>query len=571
MQLIHDFFHAEPLAALFISIALGYFVGKLKIGRFVLGGIAGTLIIGVLVGQFKVQIHPSIETFCFALFIYAVGYQGGPQFVASLNLKSLNQLTSAFLMTVAGLGCVLAAAWWFNLDRGTAAGLAAGGLTQSAIIGTADSALERLNISPEAIKTMKTNVAVGYAVCYIFGSLGPILVVSWFLPMIMKWDLRKEAVALAKKVAGGHAELEPGQFDAVQRVSTRFYTVTDGDHAHGKTPIQIDTDLTGAAIVALVREGQPIPFKDDTTVEAGDLVGLIGENPSLESASAYFGTETVPPDDLQVVEENRLLVLTKEDFAHKSLAELKRALPINERHGVFVMGIARHGNTINLTPDFTFAKGDAITLRGRPEDIDRIQPRVGKLVSAAAVTDFVFFGLGMTIGIMLGMISFKLGGVPVTLGSGVGCLLSGLLFGWIRHTRPRYAALPSGASNFLRDFGLAVFVAMVGINAAPQALDAIKENGLTLLLLGAGVTIIPQIVVFFFSYWVLRIRNPIEAMSAVAGGRSANPAFAALLEKAGNTTPVATFTITYAIANIFLTLWGPVVVGIVQTNAGTGG
>ena len=569
MQFIHDFFHAEPLAALFISIALGYFVGKLKIGRFVLGGIAGTLIIGVLIGQFKIQIHPSIETFCFALFIYAVGYQGGPQFVASLNLKSLNQLTSAFLMTVAGLGCVLAAAWWFNLDRGTAAGLAAGGLTQSAIIGTADSALERLNISPEAIKTMKTNVAVGYAVCYIFGSLGPILVVSWFLPMIMKWDLRKEAIALAKRVAGGHAELEPGQFDAVQRVSTRFYTVSATDQAHGKTPLQIDTDLTGAAIVAVVRDGDPVPFDDDTAVQAGDLIGLIGENTSFDAASSYFGSETVPPDDLQVVEENRLLVLTHADFAHKTLEELKQALPIDERHGVFVMGVTRRGNTINLTPDLTFIKGDAITLRGRADDIDRIQPRVGKSVSAAAVTDFVFFGLGMTVGILIGMISFKLGGVPVTLGSGVGCLLSGLLFGWIRHTRPRYAALPSGASNFLRDFGLAVFVAMVGINAAPQALDAIRENGLTLLLLGAGVTIIPQIVVFFFSYWVLRIRNPIEAMSAFAGGRSANPAFAALLEKAGNTTPVATFTITYAIANIFLTLWGPVVVGIVQTNAGT--
>jgi AspT/YidE/YbjL antiporter-like protein len=177
----------------------------------------------------------------------------------------------------------------------------------------------------------------------------------------------------------------------------------------------------------------------------------------------------------------------------------------------------------------------------------------------------------MTVGMLLGMISFKLGGIPVTLGSGVGCLLSGLFFGWLRFTRPRFAALPDGATNFLRDFGLAVFVALVGINAAPQALEAIKQNGLTLLLLGAGVTIIPQIITFYISYFALRIRNPIIAMSAVAGGRSANPAFAALLEKAGNTTPVATFTITYAIANIFLTLWGPVVVGVVQTNAVVGG
>ncbi|HJN80997.1 MAG TPA: hypothetical protein QF455_09025, partial [Phycisphaerales bacterium] len=260
MELIHDLFKAEPLTALFASIALGYFVGKLKIGRFVLGGIAGTLLIGVLIGQFRVQIHPSIETFSFALFIYAVGYQGGPKFISSLNLKSLAQLSSATLMTFIGLGTVLLAAWWFNLDRGTAAGLAAGGLTQSAIIGTADSALARLDLAPEVIKQMKTNVAVGYAVCYIFGSLGPILVVAWFLPMVMKWDLRKEAIDLAKKLAGGKAELEPGQFDATNDLTTRFFMATDA----GGTVDSFNKAYADTAIVCLIRDGKSIDFDADT-------------------------------------------------------------------------------------------------------------------------------------------------------------------------------------------------------------------------------------------------------------------------------------------------------------------
>ena len=131
---------------------------------------------------------------------------------------------------------------------------------------------------------------------------------------------------------------------------------------------------------------------------------------------------------------------------------------------------------------------------------------------------------------------------------------------------PHFASLPSGASNFLRDFGLAVFVGVVGISAAPSFVSSIQQYGVKLLLLGACVTIIPHIIVFFISYYVLRIKNPIDVLAAVAGGRSANPGFAALLEKAGNNTPVATFTITYAIANIFLTLWGPVIIGIISTN-----
>ncbi len=565
MELIHDLFKAEPLTALFASIALGYFVGKLKIGRFVLGGIAGTLLIGVLIGQFRVQIHPSIETFSFALFIYAVGYQGGPKFISSLNLKSLAQLSSATLMTFIGLGTVLLAAWWFNLDRGTAAGLAAGGLTQSAIIGTADSALARLDLAPEVIKQMKTNVAVGYAVCYIFGSLGPILVVAWFLPMVMKWDLRKEAIDLAKKLAGGKAELEPGQFNAVNDLTTRFFMATDA----GGTVDSFNKAYADTAIVCLIRDGKSIDFDADTVLESGDAIGVLGFTKAFDQVCHDFSKEITSPDGVQVVEEKRELIMSGAS-KYKSLADFRRDVS-GVGSGVFLQGAKRRGDTINLTPDFLFRGGDSLELVGLSKDLNAAQSKIGHKVSAAAVTDFIFFGIGMTIGMLIGLITFKLGSIPVTLGSGVGCLLSGLLFGWVRFTRPRFAALPEGASNFLRDFGLAVFVALVGINAAPQALDAIKQNGLTLLLLGAGVTIIPQIITFYISYYVLRIRNPIIAMSAVAGGRSANPAFAALLEKAGNTTPVATFTITYAIANIFLTLWGPVVVGAVQTNAVVGG
>jgi len=182
MEILHRLFAAEPLLALFLTVSLGYTVGRLKIGSFTLGGIAGTLLVGVVIGQMGVAIDPGIKAIFFALFIYAVGFQGGPQFFHALNRRSLNQLASSFVMCVTGLLCVLLAAWAFGLDRGMAAGLAAGGLTQSAIIGTAGDAISRLGLSPELMKTMQTNVAVGYAVCYIFGSLGPILMVTWFLP-----------------------------------------------------------------------------------------------------------------------------------------------------------------------------------------------------------------------------------------------------------------------------------------------------------------------------------------------------------------------------------------------------
>jgi len=567
MNVLHRLVTAEPLLALFVTIALGYLVGKIKIGSFVLGGIAGTLLVGVIIGQLGVNIDSGIKNIFFALFIYAVGYQGGPQFFHALNRRSLNQLASAFVMCFVGLLCVLAAAWMFGLDRGMAAGLAAGGLTQSAIIGTAGDAITKLGLSPELTKTMQTNVAVGYAVCYIFGSLGPIIMVSWFLPLIMKWNIRQEAVKLAKLLSGGHAELDPGQFNAARQISTRIYEIAAGSEAAGKTALSIDQALSNASVEAVYREGKALDLTDTTVIQVGDRVAITGVIGVMESACSLLGREMAAANGSLLVQENREIILTNRALNNREVGEIREHVKVETRHGVFLTAVKRMGHDLPVLDKLELKRGDELHFAGSPTDLNRVQSKIGYKITAAAVTDFIFFGIGMLIGMLLGLIEFKIWGIPISIGSGGGCLLSGLFFGWLRSVHPRFAALPIGASNFLRDFGLAVFVGIVGIAAGPQALVAIQKYGLTLFFLGVAVTLIPQIITFFFSYYVLRIQNPIEALACVAGGRSANPAFAALLAKAGNATPVVSFTVTYAVANVFLTLWGPLIVGIITKNA----
>lgn len=567
LEILDRLFDAAPLLALFATVSLGYTLGRLTIGQFVLGGVAGSLLMGVLIGQLDIKLDTSIKNIFFALFIYAVGYQGGPQFFRSINKRSLNQLASAFVMCLVGLFCVLISAWTFDLDRGTAAGLAAGGLTQSAIIGTAGDAVAKLaGVTAEQIKTMQTNIAVGYAVCYIFGNLGPIIVVTWFLPMVMKWDIRQEAIKLAKTMSGGKAELEPGQFNAIRPVVTRVYQVAENSQAVSKKVIDIDRDLTDAAVETVLRDGAALATGDDTLVKAGDSVAVTGKVGLMVNASTYFGPETAAPDFLQLVEEQREVILTKKGLVGRTIGQINDQLDIETQHGVYLVAVKRMGRDLPMLSNLELHKGDELLISGAPKDLDRVQALIGYKITAAAVTDFIFFGVGMALGILIGLFEFKVAGIPVTIGTGGGCLLSGLLFGWLRSTHPRFAALPTGASNFLRDFGLAVFVAIVGISAGPQAVSTIQQYGMTLFFLGIGVTIIPQIVTFYFSYYVLRIRNPIEALACVVGGRSANPGFAALLAKAGNATPVVTFTVTYAVANVFLTIWGPLVVGIITKN-----
>ncbi|MBT9241321.1 aspartate-alanine antiporter [Vibrio splendidus] len=570
MDIISNLFDMAPFVALFITLSLGYMVGKITIGRFVLGGVAGTLLMGVIIGQFGVDIDPGVKSIFFALFIYAVGYQGGAQFFKALNFRTINILLSAVVMTVSGLLCVLAAAWLFDLDRGTAAGLAAGGLTQSAIIGTAGDAIARLGgVSEEAKHLMQTNVAVGYAVTYIFGSLGPILMVTWVFPTLMKWDIRAEAIALEEKNSSGKRELAPGEFNAVTALVTRAFKVSSGDKLVGNTLAQLNDTSLSACIELIERDGHELNADKFTVLKEGDIIVVTGRrNAVQELQGSAHGKEVSLPESYEIIEENRQLIADNRKLVGQSLREIKQHSNEGLYRGVYITDYIREGVALALTPELVVKKNDIIQVTGTANDINRVEKNIGQRMGSASMTDFVILGLGMVVGLLIGLISFKIAGIPVTIGSGAGCLISGLFVGWIRSRNPHIAQFPVGAVNFIRDFGLAAFVGIVGLQAGPQAVDTIKEHGMSLLFLGAAVTIIPQLISFFFSYFVLKIKNPVEALGCVTGGRSANPGFAALMEKTGNATPVFTFTVTYAVANVLLTLWGPIIVGVITLNAG---
>ncbi|MDH5931540.1 aspartate-alanine antiporter [Vibrio splendidus] len=570
MDIISNLFDMAPFVALFITLSLGYMVGKITIGRFVLGGVAGTLLMGVIIGQFGVDIDPGVKSIFFALFIYAVGYQGGAQFFKALNFRTINILLSAVVMTVSGLLCVLAAAWLFDLDRGTAAGLAAGGLTQSAIIGTAGDAIARLGgVSEEAKHLMQTNVAVGYAVTYIFGSLGPILMVTWVFPTLMKWDIRAEAIALEEKNSSGKRELAPGEFNAVTALVTRAFKVSSGDKLVGNTLAQLNDTSLSACIELIERDGHELNADKFTVLKEGDIIVVTGRrNAVQELQGSAHGKEVSLPECYEIIEENRQLIADNRKLVGQSLREIKQHSNEGLYRGVYITDYIREGVALTLTPELVVKKNDIIQVTGTANDINRVEKNIGQRMGSASMTDFVILGLGMVVGLLIGLISFKIAGIPVTIGSGAGCLISGLFVGWIRSRNPHIAQFPVGAVNFIRDFGLAAFVGIVGLQAGPQAVDTIKEHGMSLLFLGAAVTIIPQLISFFFSYFVLKIKNPVEALGCVTGGRSANPGFAALMEKTGNATPVFTFTVTYAVANVLLTLWGPIIVGVITLNAG---
>ena len=563
MDIIYNTLRNFPYLTLFLAIAIGYFVGKFKIGKFTLGGVAGTLIMAVVIGQVGgFEISGEVKSLFFALFIFMVGYLGGPQFFASLKLSSLKFLLAAFSMTVLGLLVVVGLSIWMGLDKGMAAGLAAGGLTQSAIIGTAGEAIDKLGLATEAAKIMKTNVAVGYSITYIFGSIGPILMVS-FIPILMKWDIRAEAKKLAVKL-GGSKEMVEGEFDPIKRVDTRVFKISKTSKYLSKTIQNFETDLKSNLTVELViSDGKKLESKADLQIKEGDILFVTGLITAFSKAGNMLGEEISEfGANIDFTEEERHIILSNKKLHGKTLAEIREKLGLTKTHGVYINSIVRMSHELSVLDNTEIHAGDEITLVGKKKDLDRIEKEIGYKPTSINSTDFIVFGLGMVIGYLIGEINFDINGTNVALGSGLGCLVSGLIIGFLRTKHPKMGGINVGAASFIQTFGLAVFVGIVGLNAGAPAFQAILKSGITLFLLGILVTMIPMIVQFFMNYYVFKIKNPVEALGVLVGSKSANPAFSSLLDKTQNATPTPTFTMTYAVANIFLTLWGPIIIAL---------
>ncbi|MEM8619588.1 MAG: aspartate-alanine antiporter [Actinomycetota bacterium] len=565
---IESLFADVPLLPLFATVSLGYIVGQLRIGSFVLGGTAATLLVGLAIGQFDVSFSDDVKGLFFALFSYSAGYRGGPQFARSLTKKSVRHLAAAFTMCVVGLIIVLFFAYTFDLDRGTAAGLAGGGLTQTTIIGTADEAIGRLDgLSSSQIDEMQANVAAVYAITYIFGCIGPVLMVSWIIPRLMQWNVRREARVKAEKMSGGRLLLEPGEVDVATRVRTRFFRVESDSWTAGVSVDEIGERLEHAVVELVVRDGETVEPKPDLRICDGDIVAVTGFVATLSEAHPLIGIEVPAPLDVHLVEEQRDIVITEPDVVDRTYLELVEASEGRTWRSVYPTRLRRAGTDITGLRSVELNRGDELTLTGRPADLDRVTEELGYSVTRARVTDVVSFGAGMVLGVVIGLLTVNVAGAPLTLGTGGGCLVAGLAMGWLRSVHPRYAALPDGAANFLSEVGLAIFIAIVGLTSGATAIDTMTDQGAELLLMGVAVTMIPMFITFPLLYYVYKIRDPIDALATTMGGRSAQPGFAALLNDAGNATPVPTFTVTFALANLLLTLWGPLIVGVVRQNA----
>lgn len=549
-------FVEQPVVALFISLALGYLIGKVRIGSIQIGGVCGTLFVALAIGQLGVKISPDLKNVAFALFIFALGFTAGPQFFNNIRGGWRYGILS-FVEVVTVLLLLAAAVALFRLDYGTASGLFAGSATESAVLGTASEAIARLALPAGEIDRLQANMATAYSVTYLFGLVAIVVVVTQIGPLLLGVDIREASAALARDLG---AEDEAGKENGVPEIVSRSFRV--GPIA-GSTVGAFENSVNG--VVTIDQVGRSSGFTKaatETVLEPDDIVLVLGRRRSVIAVSERLGAEVPMPagDNVPLVE--REVVLVRREVSGRRIRDLRRLASAEQRRGVFISRIRRLGQNIPALPGSVLEQGDILTLYGSEEAIIRAAPELGHLLPASAATDFVMLGLGIVVGLLLGELSLQIGALNLTLGTGGGALVSGLVFGWLHMHRPQRGAIPHAAADFMKDFGLATFIAAVGLSVGPEAFALLRQYGLILPVLSILVSALPALASLYIGRYLLRIEAPI-LLGAIAGQHCSTPAISALVSLAGNSTPVIGYTVTYAISNVLLPLMGPIVVGMV--------
>ena len=547
---------SAPEIFLLLSVAIGTILGRVKVKGFTLGTTACILIVAVILGQFGTFVIPPLfKSIFFSLFVFTIGYRSGPEFFASLSLRTLSQAGVALCVSATGLLVVLGFAFLFHLEAGTAAGLAAGGLTQSSLIGTASGALAQLGLPEDEVLQQQANVAAGYAVTYILGYILTLLFVPLVAPKLMGIDLRTEAKKLEASLSGTTA---PKTGNLTYRTfNARAYRVEKA----GQETVGTLEDRIGSRVVIerIVRKGSPLEPERSVMLEQGDEVVVAGPSAAIITAGTHIGPEIDGSEMLHDVIGEVLDVMVDAKGLHgRTIREVAERVGEDAR-GVFLRDLKRRGQEVPLTLETRIYLGDIMTLVGSIGDVEQAAKKVGQVLRYSERSDIAFLAAGIAVGLLAGLISFKAGSFAITLGGAGGALIAGLACGWLRTRRPTIGSFPPAAQQTLSDLGLGGFIASIGLANGPAALVAVQAHGLLLLGMGVVVTLAPLIVATIFAYRILHI-NPVIVCGALAGAMTVDAAVTGCCEVAESQTPVLGVAVPYAVGNVLLTMLGPLIV-----------
>ena len=557
-QWFADTLRQYPEIAIFISLALGYYFGSFTYKGLGLGAVTATLIAAVIIGQLGIEVTGPLKPFFFLMFLFAIGYAVGPQFVRGIAKDGLPQALYAVVVCLFCLLGAYLAAILAGYDVGSAAGLYAGSQTISASMGLATDAINRLGLPPEEAKALLDGMPVAYAVTYIFGTIGSAVIIALLGPALLRIDL--EAACKQYEEKHGKSKLAGGAGTAWHQFELRAYRVRQGGQIVGKTAAETELILPGQRLFVqrLRRGGKILEATSDTVIEAGDIVAVVGRRDVLVDVIGPAAEEVDDRELLAVPVEGLDVYVTRKDVDGRTLAELSQS---PWARGVFLRKITRGATAtdIPILPETQLNRGDILTLVGRTQDLDRATEVLGRPDRATDVADVKFIGAAIAIGALLGALVYNVGGVPLTLSTSGGALIAGIFFGWLRSVRPKFGRIPSPTVWFMNSVGLNVFIAIVGLSAGPKFVAGLQQLGFGLFLWGIFATTLPLVLGMYVGKYVFRFDDAI-LLGAVSGARTTTASLGMVNDRAKSQIPGLGYTVTYAVGNTLLTIWGMVLV-----------
>jgi len=491
MDLIKTLLEQQPLMALFLTIAVGYFLGEMRVAGFSLG-VGAVLFVALAMGWLvpKAVPAPMVGTLGLTLFLYSVGVQYGSQFFVGLTSRAglrANLLALTGVLTAGAASLVIMRL--MNTSLGQALGLFAGSGTSTAALQAAIAALG------------SDDAAVGYSVAYPFGVAGPILL------LYVTSAVLKPAVAITS--SAGAATLE---------IALRNPALS------GKLLSDVATRLPASVqVVAHRRQGRNVPASPELVLAEDDVVLAVAPNEQeLERAREILG-EAAPGrlvEDRADLDYLRVFA-SRPALAGKALAEL--ALP--GKHAALVVEVQRGDGHLLARPELTLEAGDRVGVLAHRGDFAALRQYFGDSIKGTAEFSYISVGVGMALGLLLGALQLPIPGVgKLSLGL-AGVLIVALVLGKLRRTGRRSWTLPLSANLVLRNLGLTIFLAQVGMASGPKFAATITHTGFLMLGLGVIVLLALALPVLILGLFVFRM--PFDETAGIVAGACGNPAILA--------------------------------------------
>ncbi|MFC0243891.1 aspartate-alanine antiporter [Falsochrobactrum ovis] len=549
---------AYPEIAIFLSLAGGFFIGKLNFRGVGLGSVAATLIVALIVGQLDVKISTDVKSVFFLMFLFALGFSVGPQFVRGVAKNGLPQAIYAIIVCILSLGTVVVVAKLAGFEIGEAAGIFAGAYTISSALPLAIDAIEHLPMSTERMQTIANSVPTVFAMTYIFGTIGTTLILAFVAPKLLGINLAAVCKDYEKRMGGAGEDADTPH--AWHRFVARAYRIDPGTKIAGKTVAEAEALFPSSRIfIERLRRGDEILDVDGSTIlQAGDIIAASGGRKELLQFLGHEAQEIDDPELLNVPVSGVDIVITNRKMDGKTLAELAK-LP--SARGIFLRRIRRGatGVQIPILPTTEIHRGDVVTVIGWSQSIARASKIFGVADRVSDQTDMVSVASAIVLGALIGSLVVHAGMAPLTLSSSGGVLLAGIIFGWLRSVHPTFGQIPSAAIWFMNNVGLTVFIAVVGLSSGPGFMAGAKELGLSVFAWGALVTTLPLIISLYIGKYIFRFDDAL-LLGCCAGARGSTASLSLITQVAKSQVPALGFSVTCAVGNTLLTVGGTVIV-----------